>query len=85
MAHRLVTCPETAHLELLEYEDTPCGMLVVACSRFRPACAVECPRTCAARLDRRGREQHGEGERDDDERVAVELPGALRSIREPIA
>ena len=50
---RLLTCPETAHLEMIEYDDTPFGMLVVACSRFRPPCAVNCPRTCAARLDRR--------------------------------
>ena len=51
--YRLVTCPETAHLELIEYHDTSVGKLIVACSRFRPAHCVECPRTCAARLDRR--------------------------------
>ncbi|HEX5058528.1 MAG TPA: hypothetical protein VFV99_04165 [Kofleriaceae bacterium] len=51
--YRLVTCPETAHLELIEYEETPVGKVIAACSRFRPACAVGCPRTCAARMDRR--------------------------------
>ena len=51
--YRLITCPESAHLELIEYDDTPFGMLVVACSRSKPACSVNCPRTCAARLDRR--------------------------------
>ena len=51
--YRLVTCPDTAHLELIDYEDTPFGMVITACSRFRPSCAVRCPRTCAARLDRR--------------------------------
>jgi len=51
--YRLVTCPETAHLELIEYEETPVGKVIVACSRFRPVCAIDCPRTCAARLDRR--------------------------------
>ena len=51
--YRLITCPETAHLELIEYDDTPFGRVIAACSRFRPACAVECPRTCAARMDRR--------------------------------
>lgn len=51
--YRLLTCPETAHLEMIEYDETPFGMVVVACSRFRPACAITCPRTCAARLDRR--------------------------------
>ena len=52
---RLVTCPETGHLEELEYESSPFGMLILACTRFRPSCAVECPGTCAARFDRRDR------------------------------
>ncbi len=56
MTYRLITCPETAHLELVDYVDDPLGMLVTACSQFRPACAVDCPRTCAARLDRGVRE-----------------------------
>lgn len=51
--YRLVTCPETAHLELIEYDDTPCGLVIQACSRYRPACATECSRVCAARLDRK--------------------------------
>ena len=49
--YRMVTCPETAHLELIEYDDTPLGMLIRGCSRFRPACAIACSRTCAARFD----------------------------------
>jgi hypothetical protein len=57
MALRWITCPETAHLEEIEYEDTSLGMLLSACSRYRP-CVVECARTCAARLDRRA---HAEG------------------------
>lgn len=51
--YRLITCPETAHLELIEYDETPFGLVIAACSRFRPACQPNCPRTCAARLDRR--------------------------------
>jgi hypothetical protein len=51
--YRLITCPETAHLEMIEYEDTPVGCVIAACTRFRPSCAVDCPRTCAARMDRR--------------------------------
>lgn len=51
MAHRPVTCPETAHLEIIEYNDTPLGLLILDCTRFHSTCAVECPRTCAARLD----------------------------------
>ena len=49
--YRLVTCPETAHLELIEYDESPIGILIRGCSRYRPACDVQCPRTCAARLD----------------------------------
>ena len=50
---KLVTCPETAHLEQIEYDDHPLGMLIVRCSRYGAKCPLECPRTCAARLDRR--------------------------------
>jgi hypothetical protein len=53
MATKLLTCPETAHLEMVEYQTHPFGMLIDACSRFRPPCEVNCARTCAARLDRR--------------------------------
>jgi len=51
--YRLITCPETAHLEVIDFEETPVGCVVSACSRFRPAGAIDCPRTCAARMDRR--------------------------------
>lgn len=54
MAYQLVTCPETARLEMIEYEDSPLGMLIVECSRFQPPYDPTCPRTCAARLDSRG-------------------------------
>jgi hypothetical protein len=50
-----VTCPETAHLEKIEFLHSPVGRLIRACSRF-PGCRMDCPRTCAARLDRRDRE-----------------------------
>jgi len=52
MANMLVTCPESGHLERIDYELHPFGMLISACSSFcedRP----DCPRVCAARLDRR--------------------------------
>ena len=52
---RLVTCPETAHLETIGYIDHPLGMLVESCSRFEPPCGLTCRRTCAALLDRRER------------------------------
>jgi hypothetical protein len=53
MPFKLVTCPETAHLELLAYEDHPLGTLVVECSRFPEE--LDCPRTCTERLDQRSR------------------------------
>ena len=56
MAYQLVTCPETAHLEMIEYDDPPLGLLIVECSRFCASRGLACPRTCAARLDRRARE-----------------------------
>jgi hypothetical protein len=65
MAYRLVTCPDTAHLELIEFDESPCGMLILGCSTFRPPCEIDCPRTCAARLDQRRRTRGGEGEIDE--------------------
>jgi hypothetical protein len=53
MPYRLITCPETAHLEMIQEDPHPLGLLILACTRFRPSCSVDCPRTCAARLDRR--------------------------------
>ena len=55
MPSTLVTCPESAHLERIDYEVHPLGMLVTACTRFSPACAVTCGRICAARLDQKRR------------------------------
>lgn len=54
-----VTCPETAHLEEIEYVDSPVGMLITSCTRFSPASAVTCNRECAARLDRKRRGADG--------------------------
>jgi len=51
--YKLVTCPETERLELVEYLDTPLGMLIHRCSKFRPVCALNCTRNCAVVLDRR--------------------------------
>lgn len=52
---KLITCPESAHLEEIEYEQHPLGLLIIGCSQFSPSCAVTCARECAARLDRRRR------------------------------
>lgn len=62
---RLVTCPETGHLEELELEDTPLGLVVVGCSRFTGT-ELRCPRECTRRMDRRDRK-----ERDVRDRVLV--------------
>jgi hypothetical protein len=75
MASKLVTCPESAHLEQIDYEDHPLGLLITACSRFQPACAVTCQRTCAAMLDRRNRLERGF--EDEEEDTKVDLASAL--------
>jgi hypothetical protein len=47
----LVTCPETAHLEEIQYVDSPLGILISGCSRL--AEDGMCTRECAALMDRR--------------------------------
>lgn len=55
MPSMLVTCPETAHLERIDLDVHPLGILILDCSAFGSSCpdCPGCPRTCAARLDRR--------------------------------
>jgi hypothetical protein len=72
MERKRITCPETAHLELIDYERTPLGVVISGCSRFLPRCAVGCSRLCAAMMDRRAcrtdpddREDAREAERED--------------------
>lgn len=77
MPLRWITCPETAHLELIECEDTPFGMLIAGCSRFRPACLVECARTCTALLDRRARAEGSLEPVEDDTDHDLEMPIVL--------
>jgi hypothetical protein len=54
MQRKLVTCPDSAHLEEIEYDETSCGMVITACSRYARG-ELRCARVCAARLDRRSR------------------------------
>jgi hypothetical protein len=54
MERKRITCPETTHFELIDFERTPLGVLIAGCSRFLPRCAVGCSRECAARMDRHG-------------------------------
>lgn len=58
MERKRITCPETAHLELIDYEPTPLGALIVGCSRFLPRGSVSCSRECAVRLDHRDHREH---------------------------
>lgn len=62
-----ITCPESGHLEEIELERTPLGLLVTGCSRYgeRP---IGCPRECARRMDRCDRLNA-----DDRERVLIVL------------
>jgi hypothetical protein len=79
METKLITCPETGHLEEIGVERTPCGVLVASCSRFVPADHVPCGAECARRLDTRDR-----AARDDwSERVLV--VGADMLITRPLA
>lgn len=55
---KIVKCPETSKLELVECVDTPLGHLIHRCTQFRPSCAMTCTRTCATSLDRSA---HAEG------------------------
>ena len=64
MQRKLVTCPDSAHLEEIEYEETSCGMVITACSRYAHG-EIRCARDCAARLDRRARTTTGEQVSDD--------------------
>jgi hypothetical protein len=52
MERKNITCPESAHLEEVEYERTPLGVVINSCSRFEPACNVRCAAECARRMDR---------------------------------
>jgi hypothetical protein len=64
MQRKLVTCPDSAHLEEIEYEETSCGMVITACSRYAHG-EIRCARECAARLDRRARTTTAERVTDD--------------------
>jgi hypothetical protein len=68
MMKKLVTCPESGHLEKIAFEHTSHGIVIQRCSRFSPKCALDCPRECARRMDRRER---AEQLVPDEERVLV--------------
>jgi hypothetical protein len=51
MTRKLITCPETDHLEVIELEDTTFGAVIASCSRLA-RCGLRCSRVCAALIDR---------------------------------
>jgi hypothetical protein len=55
MERARITCPETGHLEEVDLDRTPAGIVIADCSRLHRNCALECPRECARRMDRRDR------------------------------
>ena len=75
VGRKRITCPETGGLEQVELDQTPLGLVVTGCSRYRDG-ALACPRTCARRMDRRDRV-----DLDDRERVIV----VLASLRDDAA
>jgi hypothetical protein len=82
MESMLITCPESAHLERIAYEDHPLGLLIAGCSRFRPTCAVTCGRTCAARLDQRGQREPAFEEDEEDTRLSMPAEAFLHWLGE---
>jgi hypothetical protein len=52
MPTMLITCPESAHLEEIDFIQSPLGILIRRCSAAPGKC-LRCPRTCATRLDRK--------------------------------
>jgi len=71
MARSLVVCPATESLELIEFAKSPLGVLIHACSRFRPPSSLVCSRACA----QNGRCDLGASEEafDDDEDTAIDI------------
>ena len=65
METKLVTCPETAHLQQIDFDVHPLGMLIQGCTRFHPRTRLACARTCARLFDIRARAGHDDT--DDDE------------------
>jgi len=55
MERKRITCPETAHLEVIDLERTPFGSVITSCSR-----GVLCGGECARRMDLRERDERGE-------------------------
>jgi hypothetical protein len=53
MEKKLVTCPETAHIEEIRYLADRDGeiLVVLRCTRFDPPADIQCDATCAQRMN----------------------------------
>jgi hypothetical protein len=79
MRLKRVTCPETAHLETIELEDHPLGVLIAGCSRFQPESEPTCSRRCAELLDRRrARSKEAPGELDEGMLACLDVGDRMR-------
>ncbi len=71
MERKAITCPRSGHLEVIDYEPTPLGLIVLGCTRSSPG-ELRCTCECARRIDRRDRSTSVE---DPGERVLVVYAG----------
>ena len=78
MTRKLITCPETDHLEVIEFEDTAFGTVLARCSRLA-RCGLQCSRVCAALIDRRASLEPCDGPWSDDAGIVAigGVPDAL--------
>jgi hypothetical protein len=78
MTRKLITCPETVHLEVIEFEDTALGTVIASCSRLA-RCGLQCSRVCAALIDRSASLEPWDGPWSDDTGIVVlgGMPDAL--------
>jgi len=68
-------CPATESLELIEFARSPLGVLIHACSRFRPPTSLACARACAqsGRCDLGVSESVFDIDDDDDEDTEIDI------------
>jgi hypothetical protein len=63
-----ITCPDSAHLEEIEYTEDPVDGTILGvhrCTRFHPSDTVDCDGLCAQRLNKRLESLHERGKEQD--------------------
>jgi hypothetical protein len=70
MNRKLITCPQTDHLEVIDFENTPFGTVIAGCSRLA-RCGLECSRVCAALIDSHASPEPCDGPWSDDTGIVV--------------